>query len=402
VLTGRGADFIIIDDPLQPDKALSDARRNGTNDWFDNTLISRLNHKLKGCIIIVMQRLHEDDLVGHVLDLERRMGLDIEPKWKVVRFPAIAEEEERYEIHRLNKVFTFGRKPGEALHPEREPLEVLAQIRETQGEYHFAGQYQQNPAPLGGGMIKLQWFRKFTESPEFDFIFQSWDTANKASELNDYSVCTTWGVVTTRADADNGTRCGSGGRLSAVGSSPSAGSSSGGTGARLFLLHVLRRRMEYPELKRIVRDHAQAWGAKNVLIEDRASGTQLLQELKHEGMTSVTRYDSKMDKMVRMSTASNLIENGQVYLPEQAPWLATYIHEMVTFNHGKHDDQVDSTSQALNWFKDRMCEPGILVYYREEAIKAWQQGRIRWDDVSESSRKYIIDHGIKGPRPGGQ
>src|SRR5436305_9730554 len=76
VLTGRGADFIIIDDPLQPDKALSDTRRNNVNDWYDNTLCSRLNHKLTGCIILIMQRLHEDDLVGHVLDIERRQGYE--------------------------------------------------------------------------------------------------------------------------------------------------------------------------------------------------------------------------------------------------------------------------------------------------------------------------------------
>jgi hypothetical protein len=103
VLTGRGADFIIVDDPLQPDKALSDARRNTVNDWYDNTLCSRLNHKLTGCIVIVMQRLHENHLVGHVLDIEQRQSIDIEPKWKVLRFPGIAEQDERHEVHRLGR-----------------------------------------------------------------------------------------------------------------------------------------------------------------------------------------------------------------------------------------------------------------------------------------------------------
>src|SRR5579885_2980992 len=125
VLTGRGADFIIIDDPLQPDKALSDARRNATNDWYDNTLISRLNHKLTGCIVIVMQRLHEDDLVGHVLAIEERMGLDIEPKWNVISFPAIAEQDEHYQVMRLGKPIAYDRRTGEVLHPEREPREIL-------------------------------------------------------------------------------------------------------------------------------------------------------------------------------------------------------------------------------------------------------------------------------------
>jgi hypothetical protein len=123
VLTGRGADFIIIDDPLQPDKALSDTRRQAVNDWFDNTLCSRLNHKLTGCIIIVMQRLHEDDLVGHVLGIEERQRIDLEPKWNLLRFPAIAEQDENYRVHRLNKTFIYSRRAGEALHPAREPRE---------------------------------------------------------------------------------------------------------------------------------------------------------------------------------------------------------------------------------------------------------------------------------------
>jgi hypothetical protein len=261
VLTGRGADFIIIDDPLQPDKALSDTRRNAVNDWYDNTLCSRLNHKLTGCIILIMQRLHEDDLVGHVLDIERRQAIEAEPKWNVLRFPAIAEENERYEVKRLSQTFIYGRRTGEVLHPEREPLEILEQLRETQGEYNFAGQYQQSPAPLGGGMVKARWFKSYSaaERPEhFDFVFQSWDTANKATELCDYSVCTTWGVKTDRGLGVSTDRH--------LGVSTDRGSDRV-TGARsrrglLYLLHVLRRRMEYPELKREVRAHVADWDAK--------------------------------------------------------------------------------------------------------------------------------------------
>ena len=134
-----------------------------------------------------MHRLHEDYLAGHVLGQE---------PWEVVRLPAIADDEE---LHRVETVFgwqSFGRKAGEALHPEREPPEMLEQIRRTIGEYNFAGQYQQAPSPLGGGMIKAVWFRSYAvnERPEkFDRIAQSWNTANKASELSDFSVCTTWG-----------------------------------------------------------------------------------------------------------------------------------------------------------------------------------------------------------------
>jgi hypothetical protein len=130
VLTGRGADIILIDDPLKPEEALSDAQRQAANEWFDHTLYSRLNNKRNGAIVIIMQRLHEDDLVGHVLAQE---------EWEVVRFPAIAEEDEVHRIETILGPRTFTRRRGEALHPEREPLDTLARIRHTLGEYNFAG-----------------------------------------------------------------------------------------------------------------------------------------------------------------------------------------------------------------------------------------------------------------------
>src|SRR5438105_12534548 len=182
VLTGRGADIILIDDPLKPEEALSDAQRRGTNEWYDHTLYSRQNDKRRGAIVIIMQRLHEDDLVGHVLGQEQ---------WEILNFPAIAEKDEEHRIEMILEPRCFARRQGEALHPEREPLEVLDRIRRTIGEYNFAGQYQQSPAPLGGGLVKAEWFKRYRENelPErFDRIMQSWDTANKATELSDFSV----------------------------------------------------------------------------------------------------------------------------------------------------------------------------------------------------------------------
>src|SRR5271170_4417767 len=138
VLTGRGADIILIDDPLKPEEALSDAQRQAANEWFDHTLYSQQNDKRHGAIVITMQRLHEDDLVGHVLGQEA---------WEVVCFPAIAEAEERHGIDTIWGRRLFIRRQGGALHPEREPLAALDRIRRTVGEYNFAGQYQQTPAP---------------------------------------------------------------------------------------------------------------------------------------------------------------------------------------------------------------------------------------------------------------
>src|SRR5438874_3864521 len=187
VLTGRGADIILIDDPLKPEEALSDAQRQAANDWFDHTLYSRQNDKRRSAIVMIMQRLQEDDPVGHVLAQE---------PWEVLSFPAIAEADEMHEIETIWGPRCFRRRQGEALHLGREPLEILDRIRRTIGEYNFAGQYQQSPAPLGGGLVKAVWFKRYREDElpkRFDRIVQSWDTANKATELSDFSVCTTWG-----------------------------------------------------------------------------------------------------------------------------------------------------------------------------------------------------------------
>ena len=168
---------------------------------------------------------------------------------------------------------------------------------------------------------------------------QSCDTANKATELSDFSVCTTWGIL----------------------------------GKNLYLFEVLRRRMEYPELKRAVRDQHALFRPSVVLIEDKASGTQLIQELVADGLYAVTRYQPQSDKIMRMHAQTAMIENGFVHLPKAAQWLAAYLHEMTTFPNGRHDDQVDSTAQMLDWFK-RGAGPssnaGIFELYRQMAEEA--------------------------------
>ena len=319
VLTGRGADFIIIDDPLKPDEAISDSHRKKVNAWYDGTLLSRLNSKKDGVIILIMQRLHMDDLVGHVQEQE---------KWKVLRFPAIAEQEEEFVYTTPYGVETHKRLAGEVLHPEREPREVLEQMRRRIGEYNFAGQYQQDPIPPGGGMVKASWFKHYDAAPaQHEMrIIQSWDTANKMSELSDYSVCTTWGVK----------------------------------GKDIYLLDVLRARLAFPELKRAVQEQQRRHYASIVLIEDKASGTQLIQELVYNGM-AVKAIKPEDNKVMRMNAQTAQIESGFVHLPKAAPWLAEYLSEITTFPYAKHDDQVDSTSQALEWIARDGMAPRFYV-----------------------------------------
>ena len=328
VLTGRGADFIIIDDPLKPDQALSETQRKAVNDWYDHTLISRLNSKRDGCIILIMQRLHEDDLVGHVLQ---------QSDWRVLKFPAIAQENEAHSIQTPNGRKIFRREEGEVLHSEREPREVLAQIREIQGEYTFASQYLQAPAPLGGGLVKAEWFKTYTAADlpgTFEIVFQSWDSANKPTELSDYSVCTTWGVMEKH----------------------------------LYLVNVFRKRLGYPELKRAVREQAEVFNPKTIIIEDKASGTQLIQELVNDGMHAIKRYEPTIDKIMRMHSVTSTIENGFVHLPDKAFWLGEYLHELTIFPMGKYDDQADSTSQGLDWCKNYSTQGmyGLFEFLKKE------------------------------------
>jgi predicted phage terminase large subunit-like protein len=171
-------------------------------------------------------------------------------------------------------------------------------------------------------MVKTDWLRYYEpgELPEsFDIIVQSWDTANKSTELSDYSVCTTWG----RANR------------------------------KLYLLYVYRRRLSYPDLKRKVKELALLLGASRILIEDKASGTQLIQELQAEHLFGVTPYEppSGTDKIMRLHAQTAWFENGLIFLPRNASWLADYVTELTGFPGTKYDDQVDSTTQALDHLK---------------------------------------------------
>jgi len=311
VLTGRGADIIILDDILKPDDALSETRRKAANDWYFNTLLSRLNSKKNGIIILVMQRLHQEDLVGEVLLREH---------WEVLSLPAIAQEDESYLIESPLGTRPFRRAVGEVLHPEREALATLENIRQTVGEYTFQSQYQQSPIPLEGGMIKRDWLRYYepADLPDrFSFVLQSWDTANKSGELNDFSVCTTWGLYDQR----------------------------------FYLLDVFRKRVNYPDLKRAVVEQWKRHNPTKVLIEEKSSGISLVQELRAEGVYRVEPYKPLpgSDKLMRLGAQSIKFEQGSVYLPTRALWLQEYVSEITGFPGGKYDDQVDSTTQALDY-----------------------------------------------------
>ncbi|MGA8101030.1 MAG: phage terminase large subunit, partial [Candidatus Acidiferrales bacterium] len=167
---------------------------------------------------------------------------------------------------------------------------------------------------------------------------------------------------------------------------------------------VTRKRLGYPELKCAVRDQAEAFGAKTILIEDKASGTQLIQELVHEGVHAVKQYTPTMEKIMRMHSVTSTIENGFVHLPEKAAWLGEYLHELTNFPNAKYDDQADSTSQALDWFKQSNTKGvlGLNEYFRQETARMQAAGRPISDSPAVNRgaalREWDRQHGRFGNR----
>ena len=323
-ITGRGADILIIDDPLKPDEATSDVVRKSVNDWFDGTAYTRLDSKKDGAIIIIMQRLHLDDLVGYVME---------KGGWEIVNLPAIAEEETQHTFNTLFETRTVTREIGTALHAQRESLETLAIIRANMAEYLFYGQYQQAPVPMGGGMIKTDWLQRY--SPEalptsFELVIQSYDTASKVNNFSDYSVCITLGVKDKK----------------------------------IYILEVKRARMDFPSLRTAAIAAYHQYKPHHILIEDASSGIQLVQDLKEHNIYCVKPIKPEGDKKTRLFAQSSYFEAGKVYLPERAPWLDDFIHELTSFPSAKFDDQVDAISQALSFLREHMDEPSFLTYYR--------------------------------------
>jgi predicted phage terminase large subunit-like protein len=309
---GRGADLIIIDDPIKADAALSEAERRRVNEFYDNTLYTRLNDKGRGAIVIVMQRLHADDLVGHVIKKD---------DWDVVTIPAIETEARGYRIGPAPEDVHL-RERGEILHPERESSVELERARRILGSMGFSAQYQQDPIPPDGNAIKRDWIRYYdTPPPALDLVVASWDTASTTETTSDYSVGTVWGLK----------------------------------GSDIFLLDIVRDQLEVPDLRRRIVEAHTRHKAEATLIEDTDIGRALVQEFRRSGPIRPILSKIRYDKMARLLAQAPKFEAGQVMLPREAPWLATFLSELLAFPNGAHDDQVDSTSQALKWLSQKIA-----------------------------------------------
>lgn len=333
-LTGIGGDWIIIDDPTKASDALSDTIRDKTNEWYSNTLYSRLNNKNTGRILVIMQRLHILDLTGFLSS--QNAG------YKLIRMPLIAENDEDWSF--TNKYTgtprVIKRAKGELLHPEREGPETVNGLRNAMGPYSFAGQYQQSPIPTEGGLVRSEWMHYYQELPRnISGIYISWDTASKAGENNAYSACCVFGFALDFSDNTNK--------------------------RKVYLIEAFRDRLEFPALRdkilefqtkyeTIVREK-RLHSPVLTLIEDASSGTQLIQQLNYDHRTGfILAGDTFIgippdrDKISRLEATTSLIANGTVLFPNEAgPWWADFKKELLAFPGCVFKDQCDAFSQGL-------------------------------------------------------
>lgn len=313
--TGFGGNRILWDDPLSAKEASSEPARKSAIEWWKGTASTRLNNPNQDAVVVVHQRLHQEDPTGILLSEDP-------DSWVHLVLPM--RYEKAYSIPTKLGFADPRTEEGELLCPERLNEKAVLQIERDLGSYHVAAQLQQRPGKAGGNRVKLAWFPRYRVAPDRANairVVQSWDTAKKVAEMNDYSVCTTWLEMTTG----------------------------------YYLINVFRKKMAFPELKRMTYSMYQEFNPHAVLIEDKASGTSLIQTLR-EGEADKPRLpviaiEPDAAKEFRMERNEPTMEAGLVWLPESAPWLPEFISELESFPDVVHDDQMDSFTQFLDWVR---------------------------------------------------
>jgi predicted phage terminase large subunit-like protein len=312
-LTGRGGNLIIIDDPLKPSDAVSEVSRQRVIEWYRSTLVTRPDDKQAARSIVVMQRIHVDDLVGYLLENEAG--------FEVLNLPAIAQSTNTFD---LGGGRTHTREQGDLLHPAHEPAEVLREIKKSMGSMLFSAQYQQAPEPAGGKIIRRKMLQYYPEVQvlENDRIVMSWDIALSEKEAADYSACV---VLLNR-------------------------------GELYYVLEVIRGKFPFDQLKDKIIEVKERYGKKaSLVIEDSGISYGLIQSLR-EKRISVVDYKPKGDKQERLISQIDLFQSGSVLLPKEAPWLEEFVSELLSFP-GRHDDQVDALAQGLAWRREAWKAP---------------------------------------------
>ena len=335
--TGLGGNYIVIDDPHKTKEESTSAEVKAQVAVYGDTFATRHDDKKQGVTVIVMQRINDLDLSAHVLATK-------EEEYVHLKIEAEATERKVFSFPRLPRQFL--REPGDLLWESREGLFEIRRQKAVMGKWKYAAQYQQDPVPEGGAIFQREWFsHRFHRDPDtglplgakLRMVIQSWDTAAKKKEVNDYWACTTWGLVV-------------------------------GEDARIRMLDRTMDRMEYVEGRQKVRDQFAKWKmATAVLVEDSSSGTAIISDLRTAGIPLLPISPAGSDKEANARAVSPMFEAGMILLPEAAEWADDYIESMTRFPKGQHDDDVDSTSQALNYLRRR--QHGVMEYIERELAK---------------------------------
>lgn len=303
-ITGDGGDILIADDVSKAEDVASELQREKAWNWWTGTVMTRFDNPKAGSVILVAQRLHEDDLPGRLIAAGG---------WDVLELPAI---ETRDRLIPLADDVNWRRTKGKVLVPAHMDLPELEEKRREIGSRNFETQYQQAPTPVGGGIIRQEWFGTIPTGlhrSDYEAVVQSWDPAAVPGESNDYSVCTTWGLI----------------------------------GNHIDLLDVHRQQHLQPDLLRAAAKLRQIWKPDLLIVEAIGGGRGVYDHMRRQNRTGIRPHWPKLGKVERMALQSPKLEDGQVRLPQSASWREQFLAEAASFPNGKYDDQVDSMSQAL-------------------------------------------------------
>ena len=363
-LTGIRGDRVLIDDPHSVDSAASDAQRRSEVDTFLEAIPNRLNNPIESAIVVIMQRLHEEDVSGVILD--KKLGYDhiclpmrYEPGRACVT--ALGVEDPRSE-------------EGELLFPRRFPQHVVDRDERVMGPYATAGQHQQSPTPRGGGIIQREWWQPWGEPqfPPMEFIVASIDTAYTVKQENDPSAMTVWGIFSEDSTTARATRVmGRDGEVSSVERSYTDNGA-----PRAMLMTAWAERLAFPDLVERVIHSCRRMRVDLLLIEAKASGISVAQEIRKlcadEGWGVQLINPGNTDKIARLYSVQHLFAEGIIYAPEKQ-WAEPVIHQCAVGSKGKHDDLADTTSQALTWLR----KSGMLTRAPERLAEIVEGSRHR-------------------------
>ena len=336
--TGEGGDRLVVDDANNIKDVVSAVSRRSTNDWWDSVMPTRLNDPKSGAKVLIAQRSHSDDLIGHI-----KATSSEDYTWLVL--PAEFEPSTQCST-RLG--FTDPRtEENELLWPDRYGRKEIDQLKHDLGAYAYAAQFQQRPSPIGGGILKRHWWRYYTERPkpsDFDFIFQSWDMAFKDLRSSDYVCGQVWGVK----DANR------------------------------TLLDEVHDRLDFVKTLEAVRRLTMRWPkAVLKLVEDKANGTAVINMLKDE-ISGLVAWNPEGSKESRAFAVSPEVESGNVCLPCSSicPWIDEWVEELAAFPNGSHDDRVDAFTQAMLRARQMKKKLGLPPIESLTQCSMWSQG---WD-----------------------